>query len=459
MQRLSFIAAELVLFWLLANFPAGLPEAVGPSATAAEPSGVLQTPADRRVYRILTGRNEKSRENLVARIIASRDETHAQIDTLIAATQTLLDQRAEQIRTDTKPIVQSKPVADSILSLIAAIAVDPSPSVLPFINNAIAHEDELVSMAAMDAAGINGLRETIDALAAQIKRVEFDERYAYRFSLVRAIAQLHDPRAVERLQKLGKQLDGQLRHEIEERLASVDILDFRGDTEQLKAWQDENPMSEFLDQVFLDVEPIEPDQNLTDTIKLQAISSSSQQRPKLARSQYYGIDLNAGRMLFIIDRSGSMREPAHYGTRLQRAKTELIQTINGLARQTEFGIMAFDTTIQFFRDELLDASDENKREATMFVDRIGLGKKTNTHGALVDATEFHDQLEAVFLLTDGRPTYGKVTRPDWIIDEVVRRNRMRHLKFHTIGIGNLGSTVVFLKTLAEETGGEFRQVP
>lgn len=432
------------------------------SVSADERADGFQTAAQRRLYRILTGRSEKSRSNVIASFASSPEDTHAGIDVLVAAAETLLRQRGEEFVTDQQEAKSSRAdeaTSKSLLTLILLIAKDPSPSALPLIQKALHHEDDIIAMAAMDAVGTNALEGAIEDLVAQIKRPEFDERYAFRFALVRAIAQLHDPKAIEWLQKLHRQLDGQLRHEIQGRLVDVDLRDFDGDAERLRQWRDELPISGILDQVFLDVEPVQENDGASTTISLQQVASSSAQRPKLARGQYYGIDLQAARMLFLIDRSGSMKEPAHYGTRLQRAKTELVQTINGLSPQTQFGIMAFDTTIGFFRDELVDATDENKRSATVFIDRIMLGQKTNTHGALVDAADFDDQLEAVFLLTDGRPTFGKLMRPDLIIDDVVRRNRMRHLKFHTIGIGDLGNTVVFLKTLAEETGGEFRQVP
>lgn len=424
---------------------------------ADDVADIFQTATERRLYRILTGRSEKSRSNLVANLALSREEVHNDIGILVAATRTLLEERAESI-SDDRPTIRQEPTPESLVTLIQTIAADPSPLVVPLIEEALAHEDYIVSMTAMDAVGQNELEDAFEELTRQIRRPEFDEKYAYRFALVRAIAKLHNPEAIQWLQRLQQQLDGQLYYEITSRLADADLRDFKGAADELAEWKEKLSLSEVIDQVSLDIPP--PDDDDDDgSMSLQAIASSSKRRPKLARSKYYGIDLNAARMLFIIDRSGSMQEPAYYGTRLQRAKQELIRTINGLDPLTEFGIMVFDTTIQSFQGELLIASDENKREAAAFVDRVMLGKKTNTYGALIEATDFDEQLEAVFMLTDGRPTFGQVVRPDLIIKEIVRRNRIRHLKFNTIGIGQLGNTVVFLKTLAEETGGEFRQVP
>lgn len=426
----------------------------GHALWADEVPQVFETGSQRRLYRILTGRSEKSRSNLVATLALSREDVHNDIEILVAATRTLLQERTESINDDRRPTTKQEPTPESLVTLIQTIAADPSPLVVPLIEEALAHGDYLVSMAAIDSVGHHGLDDALDALTQQIRRPEFDEKYAYRFALVRAIAKLRSPEAIQWLQRLHQQLGGQLNHEITKRLADVDIRDFKGDADELARWKDQLSLSETIDQVSLDVPS--PDDG---AMALQAVTSSSKRRPQLVPSQYYGIDLNAARMLFLIDRSGSMEKSAYYGTRLERAKHELVQTINGLDPATEFGILVFDTTIQSFQEELLVASDENKREAAVFVDRIMLGKTTNTYGALIEATEFDDQLEAVFMLTDGRPNFGQIVRPDLIIKEIVRRNRTRHLQFNTIGIGQLGETVVFLKTLAEETGGEFRQVP
>ncbi|WP_404310811.1 VWA domain-containing protein [Neorhodopirellula lusitana] len=422
-----------------------------------EAETVIQTAADRRLHRILTGRSDKSRNNMIAKLSAAGENVHRDIKVVIQATRDLMQQRADAI--DGEDDAQPEEISSSVSGLLWVASASPSPLVESLLVDAVGHADPMIAMTAMDVVGKLRLDAAVEQLAEQIKRPVYDQRYAFRFALIRSIANLHHPRAVELLGELVGQLDGQLRHEVIERLNEVDVRDFEGDADELDSWQAAHPISDLLDRVYLDVEPEREAVEPASAIKLKAISSSSQRRPKLAKSQYYGIDLTAARMLFIIDNSGSMNEAAHYGTRLQSAKSELVRTINGLSPDTEFGLMIFDTTVNMYRDELIPASTENKRDATTFIERVRSGDRTNTYGALSKATEFDDQLEAVFVLTDGQPTYGEIKRPDLIIDRIVRRNQMRHLKFHTIGIGHLGNTAIFLRTLAEETGGEFRQVP
>jgi hypothetical protein len=71
--------------------------------------------------------------------------------------------------------------------------------------------------------------------------------------------------------------------------------------------------------------------------------------------------------------------------------------------------------------------------------------------------EFDDQLEAVFLLTDGKPTIGEIVSKPAIVADILHRNRFRHLNFNTIGIAVDGSTKSFLQQLAKESNGEFRE--
>lgn len=163
--------------------------------------------------------------------------------------------------------------------------------------------------------------------------------------------------------------------------------------------------------------------------------------------------------MFIIDNSGSMRDYWGGATRLERAKAELIHAIEDLPADAKFSIVSFHTTVNPWRNELLEASEENKREAIQFVRRLGYGVKTNTYGALRQSLEFDDELEAVFLLTDGKPTVGKIIPTRGIVSDIMHRNRFRHLNFNTIGIGVQGPTEDFLRTLAELTGGEFRTAP
>ena len=74
-----------------------------------------------------------------------------------------------------------------------------------------------------------------------------------------------------------------------------------------------------------------------------------------------------------------------------------------------------------------------------------------------DQLTFDDDLETVFMLTDGKPTIGVTGQPAKILEDILGRNRFR-INYNTIGIAVNPATEAFLKQLAVGSGGEYRRV-
>ncbi len=435
------------------------------------PQDVADTPAQKRMAKILTGRSEPARLKLLVQLQTHRDLFSANVDVIIDATRQLLAQHAGDVSAaesgESHPHtnIDAAPVPESLSLLLKLLGSSPRDEAHAVLIETLDHPDPHVAMVAMDTIGEFEIEAAVNDLAMQIKRPAFEDQYAFRFALVRAFARLRCPQSIEWLQRLSDHLQGQLHHEIATRLANVDLRDFDGDRKSYANYREQHRDGELIGPLGLRAKPITPVQpasaitrNGLGKLQLQDAPSESQGKLRLTKGKYYGIDLDAGRLLFIIDRSGSMREPAYHETRLQSAKRELIGALEKLTPETEFAIMLFDTEVQSWRNELLPATEENRRKAIQFVKQITWGNRTNTHGVLSEALQFDDQLEAVFMLTDGHPTAGAILQPKAIIRDIVGRNRMRHLKFNTIGIGVNPTTSDFLKTLANETGGEYRRV-
>jgi len=284
-------------------------------------------------------------------------------------------------------------------------------------------------------------------LKQQASRPEYQASYGYRFNLLRAFTRMHHPDAIDFLTAVHPTLNGQLKHLIGTALESVTVSDFMGDEERFSEWKARENEEETKDE------------NGQDKIvfKTAGYESESLNRIKFAKPQYYGIDIHAQRMMFIIDHSSSMEDYWAGMSRLARAKLELIKVIRELPEETEFAIMFFETSVRVWRKELLIASEENKLEAIAFIRRLGFGDRTNTYGALRQSLNFDQDLEAVFLLTDGQPTIGETVLPEKILMDILGRNRFRHLNFNTIGIAVNPNTEAFLKQLATGSGGEYRR--
>lgn len=386
------------------------------SATAGTPDGKL--------VRLLTGKNETVRMRAIVALQQDYQRKFAVLDELITAAQ------AQVERTAVGDLV--RPSTVELLYLIGTIDKPESESLLVDVLDA---ENPGIAMVAADTLGKNKFYGAIEFLKQQVNRPEYKTSYGFRFNLIRSLAQMEHPDAVEFLDNLKTRIDGQLRHEIDKLLAEVTEDHFQGDAERFAEWEQTRQSKVVLKQVGFEPESL--------------------QRIKLGQSQYYGIDIHAKRMMFIIDHSGSMKEYWGGMSRLQRAKSELVRVVRELPPDAEFAILFFETTVRAWRNELVRATDENKREAIAFVGRLGFGHRTNTYGALRKSLEFDDKLEAVYLLTDGLPTTGEIVAQQAIVTDILHRNRFRHLNFNTIGIAVGGSTAEFLRTLAEQSAGVY----
>ncbi len=383
--------------------------------------------AESRLYRSLVGRNEIVRLRALASV--NPKQNPAALPDLIAAARVQADKAADE-----------ELVTTSTVALLFLIGQFDDPSAEALLIELLDARHTGIAMISADSLGTNQRTGAIQALKEQSKRPAFSENYGFRFNLVRALAQMKHPDAVEFLTELENTIDGQLHFHLMKVLDEVTIHDFRGDKQRFEKWQQRDEIASE-DRVRFFTAGDRPE---------------SLDRIQFVAPQYYGIDIHAKRLMFIIDHSGSMKEYWGAYTRLDRAKYELVRAIEELPEDTEFAIAFYESTVRMWREELVRATAENKREAIQFVHRLGYGDKTNTYEALRRALEFDEALEAVFLLTDGRPTTGNLVVPGQIVPDIIHRNRFRHLNINTIGIAVEGATQQFLESLAEQSNGEYR---
>ncbi len=394
-----------------------------------------ESPKKSVIYRTLTNRNESVRLRTIQRVIHSGPAARREaLDDLIASVRN----HAEETAADEI----AKPSTVALINLIAEVDAPESEAVLVELLDA-PHLG--ISMLSAEALGRKKFYGAIESLKRQTDREEYQTKYAFRFNLIRALAQMEHPDAIEFLAQLRTSLDGQLRFHLDELLDEVTIDHFRGDQQRYEQFRNPKPKA------------VAEEQERESMFKTANYEPESLQRMRLKPQQYYGIDIHARRLMFIIDHSGSMKDYWGGMTRLERAKAELTRAILELPGEVEFAIVFYHTSVRYWRNELVPATEENKRAAIDFIRRLGYGDKTNTYGALRYSLQFDDQLEAVFLLTDGKPTIGEIVSKPRIVTDILHRNRFRHLNFNTIGIAVDGSTRAFLQRLSEESNGEFRE--
>ncbi len=197
--------------------------------------------------------------------------------------------------------------------------------------------------------------------------------------------------------------------------------------------------------------------------------------------KFFSLDLSSDRVLFVLDFSGSMKEPitlktevtaAKAGTTLIKAKMvveEIKKLIMSLPDGAIFNIIVFSDGVRVWRPDGGGRPspvklNDNSRDDLLgtFLDSLSPQGPTNLHGALdiaiglegrgIDDKGYRNEFDTIYILSDGAPTYGKIRDKKRIRELVRDANRLKQLTIHTVTFGELND-VSFLRDLAEENGG------
>jgi uncharacterized protein YegL len=303
----------------------------------------------------------------------------------------------------------------------AAFARTPAAAIVPAVAGICA-----AARGADDATAVAGLR-TLTTLPC------FAGSLACRRGIVATLADLKDPGAVELLVELMQSLRGEARGDAISQLTRLSGRQLGDDAKAWRAWLDASRAAT-VEGKPLENKPVgeEPADPVNDE----------------KRASYYGIPVYADRVVFVLDTSGSMQGP-----RLETAKRELESAIFGLPEETFFTVLFFNSGVGPWQRQLVQATDLNKRAAAGFVARLPAEGGTATSDALESAFTF--DAEAIFFLSDGAPTAGRITDPVRIVEMVSRLNAGRYLSVNTISI--MGGAA-FLENLAKANHGSFRAV-
>ena len=201
---------------------------------------------------------------------------------------------------------------------------------------------------------------------------------------------------------------------------------------------------------------------------------------KYGTGRFYGITVPPGRTAFVLDTSGSMREPVVGGpaakwvaeaphlkgktikTRLDLAAEELAHALESLGNGATVGVIAYSESAQWISKgyEPLDAALRDKLSTR--VRALTAARKTNIYDGLnlafrpqkktgpMDTSEGPDTL---FLLSDGNPSTGKIEDIQELRDEVLAWNLGRAIRIHCVNVGDADARL--LRALASSSGGTY----
>ena len=181
---------------------------------------------------------------------------------------------------------------------------------------------------------------------------------------------------------------------------------------------------------------------------------------KRSKASFFGIKIISKRVIFIIDISGSMNDPLRTRyvnqstgeTRMSVAIRELQKSIDSLDRGALFNIIPFSSDFILWLDEGVAGSDQKTRdEAKEFAGKLGANGGTNIYGA-VKAAFRDEQVDTIFILSDGEPSVGEELDPTVIRDHIAEWNKHRQIEIHCVAVGG---GLQLLEWIAEDSGGNY----
>jgi Ca-activated chloride channel homolog len=153
-------------------------------------------------------------------------------------------------------------------------------------------------------------------------------------------------------------------------------------------------------------------------------------------------------VVFILDRSGSMS-----GNKIEQAREATRFIISNLNDGDKFNIIAYDDAVGSLHNNLKPVSQQTRREAVDYIDRILAGGGTNINGALMmGASMINDRNTPSYIifLTDGLPTTGIVNELQ-INDNFTKANKNKARLF-AFGVGD-NVNARLLDRLSSQNGG------
>ena len=331
---------------------------------------------------------------------------------------------------------RSAVVAPLVAVLLASEEPDTQRELRSFLDGYVsaANEGVAVITAAADELAKEGDRPALATLERMRRLSCFSRTFACRRAVVQAMIQIRLPQAIDALTDLLPGVDGEVRGDVVRRLAAVSGQQYGNQSDAWQKWWKEHK---------------DGFQFPTSSVPVGAAVAT---QPKVV--SYYGLAIEARRMVFVVDISGSMA-----GGRLQAVKRELTTAIDGLPPEAAFNLVIFSSRVAAWQRSLRPATPAVKQAARAYVYNLRAGGDTAAYDALEAAFQFN--VEAIYFLSDGDPNLGKIVAPAAIVAAVAQANRSRRISVYTIGIapGVPGSELDrFMEKLAAENFGAYRRV-
>jgi hypothetical protein len=181
--------------------------------------------------------------------------------------------------------------------------------------------------------------------------------------------------------------------------------------------------------------------------------------------QYFGLDVVSSQLAMVLDISGSMATSnlnlgksgvavagtLKEGSPISIAKDQMKGLLKKLTSRGQFNIVAYNDQVKPFHKTIVPASQANLQNAFKFVEGLQADGGTNVYGGVMAALA-DENVDTIYLLSDGEPTDGIRVEPDDILEAVAAVNRFRKTRINTI---QLGEDQELMRELALGSGGKY----
>lgn len=158
--------------------------------------------------------------------------------------------------------------------------------------------------------------------------------------------------------------------------------------------------------------------------------------------------------------------PPHDESRFRRAQREFVSFLESLTPRAKFSIVVYGVRARAWpeSEQLVQATEQNKRAAIQFVQGLQWEPATVTDEALEKAFAIKGSPDTIYLFSDGIPERQRAGKNEDIPqDEVIAKaqelNLVRKVRINVYGFGNLSNSVRdFLRRLAAANDGEYRDI-
>lgn len=307
------------------------------------------------------------------------------------------------------------------------------------------HESPFFRNAALEELGKLGKAEFLDVVAAQLKSKD----WSTRISALLALERMRNKNAIPLIIAQMKNESGRPLEEFAGTLERLTGTPLGMDVPRWEEWW-RNKGADF---------------QLAATAERPTTEGPAKKKTHFGETsvQFLGIPVTSRRIIFVVDISGSMTELARgilkndtdvgggTMTRIDVVKRELAACIDRLEPDALFNVIVFNENVySWLNSGMAKLGKKTREDGKAYVMSREAAGGTNIYDAVKTAFQDPD-CDTIYILSDGQPTAGEQTDPATIRAEVAKWNATRHIKIHTIAVGE---QLDLLKALSQDAGGE-----